>query len=133
MIFFFIKKTLELWGTKVTIALLSWIQNSQNIKMWNGNVGHKSSTKNKLFFSPYRAKHNNDFQYPQVIHFFQRIWCVLNWYLLSKILVFYRPKWIIWNWICNYIKCDKCLELKKKMKNWGHLSSFHISFLSYGL
>ena len=63
----------------------------------------------------------------------------LNWQLLPKIEVFYRPEWTKWGtkskWILTIFKYKiECYKqsVKNRWKKWGHLSSFHVSFLSYG-
>ena len=58
-----------------------------------------------------------------------------------RIEVFYTPDWskgmTTWKWILSIRKlkiwCYKHLERIKDMEKWGHLSSSHVSFLSYDL
>ena len=65
-----------------------------------------------------------------------------NRWLLSKLEIFYRPEWTKGGTTSKSIltifkyknECYKQLARKKLMKKkWGHLSSFYVSFLSYGL
>ena len=63
-----------------------------------------------------------------------------NLQLLPKIEGFYRPELTKggtpWEWILSIFKykneCYKQLEGKKQVKKRGHLSSVHVSFMSYG-
>ena len=97
-----------------------------------------STIRDHSFSTCAKFPENLTFLNPWYAPYFSSVYFLEKYGGLSEIDVLYRPEWTkggtTWKWVLTIFKYkNECYKHgKSRWKKWGHLSSFHVSFLRYG-